>query len=205
MDAFPHSKLKAILAYVEKGRLIADLKEKAPHVIPFDTAGNFTTTATKEEKELWPIWKSFGPSGTPQGAVVRWRVELAPGDPNTGTWDDPDLMQGWSDYYPATLGDPKICTVTGTPLPLTSKHPRGIRNSADGAKLISSNDKSGFTFRGRFEEGGQAVSVGLRGLAKGAQRIELADLQPGRRVRHGDQYSSPGQSPGSRFPHPSAI
>jgi len=202
VDAFPHSKLRAILAYVEKGHLIADLKKKAPHVIPFNTAGNFATTATKEEKELWPIWKSLGPSGTPQGAVVRWGVELAPGDPNTGTWDDPDLMQGWSCYYPVTLGDPKICTVTGTPLPLTIKHPRGIRNSADGAKLISSNDKSGFTFRGRFEEGGQALAVGYEVSQKAHNALSWLISNQGRRVRHGDQVFVAWAVSGKQIPPP---
>jgi CRISPR-associated protein Csd1 len=40
--------------------------------------------------------------------------------------------------------------VTGQTKPMAVNHPKRIRNSGDGAKLISSNDKSGFTFLGRF-------------------------------------------------------
>lgn len=42
----------------------------------------------------------------------------------------------------------------------SDKHPSKIRNSADKAKLISGNDESGFTYRGRFTAKEQAVSVG---------------------------------------------
>lgn len=40
--------------------------------------------------------------------------------------------------------------VTGKQSPLALNHPKKLRHSGDGAKLISSNDKSGYTFRGRF-------------------------------------------------------
>jgi CRISPR-associated protein Csd1 len=187
VEAFPHPRLKAILAYAEKGCLIADLRDKAPRVIPFDTDSHFATSASKEEKELWPIWKSLGPSSTPQDAVVRWRVELAPGDTDANTWESPDLLQGWSDYYPATLGNPEVCTVSGKPSPLTGKHPRGLRNSADGAKLISSNDKHGFTFRGRFEGGDEAISVGYAVSQKAHNALRWLIDGQGRSTRHGDQ------------------
>lgn len=42
----------------------------------------------------------------------------------------------------------------------TDKHPSKIRNTADKAKLISGNDESGFTYRGRFANKQQAVTVG---------------------------------------------
>ena len=38
--------------------------------------------------------------------------------------------------------------------------PKKIRNSGDGAKLISSNDDKGFTFRGRFDLPSEAACVG---------------------------------------------
>ncbi len=43
---------------------------------------------------------------------------------------------------------------------LAAQHPAKLRHAADRAKLISSNDTTGFTFRGRFVEADQAVSVG---------------------------------------------
>ena len=40
--------------------------------------------------------------------------------------------------------------VTGESKPIAIIHPKRIRNSGDGGKLISSNDKTNFTFLGRF-------------------------------------------------------
>jgi len=65
-------------------------------------------------------------------------------------------------------------------------HPRGIRFSSDGAKIISGNDDNGFTFRGRFRSSHEACGVSfsvtqkahnaLRWLiAKQSDHGELAD------------------------------
>ena len=51
--------------------------------------------------------------------------------------------------------------VTGEMLAPAANHPKRIRHGADGAKLISSNDKTGynFRFRGRFELPEQAYGT----------------------------------------------
>jgi CRISPR-associated protein Csd1 len=46
-------------------------------------------------------------------------------------------------------------------MPLAENHPAKIRNGGDKAKLISSNDTSGFTFRGRFAAAEEVCGVGL--------------------------------------------
>jgi CRISPR-associated protein Csd1 len=53
-----------------------------------------------------------------------------------------------------------ICFVTGENVPIGFLHPSKIRHAADNAKLISSNDQSGFTFRGRLTDANQACSIG---------------------------------------------
>jgi CRISPR-associated protein Csd1 len=50
--------------------------------------------------------------------------------------------------------------VTGETTALAASHPKRLRHGADGAKLISSNDHSGYTFRGRVDLPKQAYSVG---------------------------------------------
>lgn len=201
VEAFPHPKLKAILAYTERGCLIADLRDRAPRVIPFSQGGSFLLKADRKDKEQWPIWKAVGSERTPQDAVVRWQVELTPGDPNVGTWNDPDLLQGWSDYYPSLLPS-GLCIVTGKPVPLTPKHPRGIRNSADGAKLISSNDDGGFTFRGRFtdNEGTQACVVGYDASEKAHSALRW--LIGRQAYHHGDQVFVAWAVSGKDIPAP---
>jgi len=49
--------------------------------------------------------------------------------------------------------------VTGKYKPSTERHANKIRHAADKAKLISANDTSGFTYRGRFSVGNEAFSV----------------------------------------------
>ena len=45
-----------------------------------------------------------------------------------------------------------ICFITGENAVLSIQHPSKIRHAGDKAKLISGNDSSGYTFRGRFNE-----------------------------------------------------
>lgn len=76
-------------------------------------------------------------------------------------WNDTPFMQKWSEFYMhhAATHDEGLCYVTGISAPLGSLHGKGIRYAGDGAKLISSNDKSNFTFRGRFREAEEAVGI----------------------------------------------
>jgi CRISPR-associated protein Csd1 len=50
--------------------------------------------------------------------------------------------------------------VSGCEGVLAEQHPAKLRSGADKAKLVSSNDKSGLTFRGRFLDADQAAGVG---------------------------------------------
>jgi CRISPR-associated protein Csd1 len=91
---------------------------------------------------------------------VRWRVEQ-PGDPVSATWEDQSLQTAWIGYYLSQKQENGICLVTGKETILAEQHPKRLRYGGDQAKLISSNDNSGFTFRGRFTDPDQACSVGF--------------------------------------------
>ena len=75
--------------------------------------------------------------------------------------------------------------MTGQVIPCTDKHPSKIRNSADKAKLISANDKSGFTFRGRFADKQQALSVGYEISQKAHNALKWLIAKQG--YKNGDQ------------------
>lgn len=187
-EAFSHPKLTSILAYIRKGHVVADLARAG--IVPLGLDGKFAITASTEEKERWPIWKVLGPGATPEDAVVRWRVDLGPGSTGVESWTDPEMLAGWRDYFLTTIPQQGFCMISGTEVPLAVKHPRGIRNSADGAKLISSNDKSGFTFRGRFtgDDGRQATALGYEMSQKAHNALRWLIGRQGARVyRHGDQ------------------
>lgn len=141
---YSHPKAEAVLAYIRQKRLWADLNtEKLVPVVIADAAG--------KSKEKVKDQKVF----------VRWRIE--PSDtPATGTWEDKTLIDAWIAYDKSTNPKNGICMVLGQEARISNNHPKFIRRSDDGAKLISANDSSGFTFRGRFTDdtGIQACSVG---------------------------------------------
>ena len=57
------------------------------------------------------------------------------------------------------MSNRNLCYALGQELSVTYKHPGKIRTSGDKAKLISSNDEDGYTYRGRFRNKSEALSV----------------------------------------------
>jgi CRISPR-associated protein Csd1 len=120
---FSHPMVNAIYNYVRKQSLIADLQQYDPNILPEDE--------------------------DPADLFVRWCVEI-PGENETRTWNCKPLYKSWQDFYESHESIQGLCMVKGEIAALALNHPKRIRHGGDGAKLISSNDKSGFTFRGRF-------------------------------------------------------
>lgn len=135
-SGYSHPTVRAVLAYIEGGGILGDLSEAG--VITLSPSGG------SENK------KDF----------VRWRV-LREGDQEEACWKDQSLFQAYENYYRSTMDGAfkDYCAITGEKDVPTENHPKGISPGDNGAKLISANDKSGFTYRGRFVEGIQAVSV----------------------------------------------
>lgn len=155
---FTHPKIKAVLKYVEKERVIKDLVQQ--QILHLGNDGKLIDKWDKESgKEAPEIFKVLG--NAKQGdAFVRWAVEI-PGDPQAAVWTDMELFTSWIKYYSSTKQEKTFCYVTGDELPAADQHPAKLRHDGDKAKLISANDTSGFTFRGRFSTAGQACGVGF--------------------------------------------
>ncbi|MEA2059785.1 MAG: type I-C CRISPR-associated protein Cas8c/Csd1, partial [Thermodesulfobacteriota bacterium] len=145
-----HPKVEAILKYLEKKKLCKDLSNEIEFPVKIKKTGG--------KREMKSAEKAF----------IRWRVER-PGQPDSSTWKDFELIQNWIDYDREKNSKAGFCYIQGIENRRASNHPRFLRWPGDGAKLISSNDHSGFTFRGRFTDtkltmgknGVQAVSVGF--------------------------------------------
>ena len=155
-----HPKLRAILDYVKRGHVVADLVREG--ILPVDDSGTAQPrlrTRWAEDKMRHRKSSVLSNNQSPSDAFVRWRVE-EPGNPVTATWEDRDLIESWTRRYESMQTSRGICMVTGTEGVLAEQHPVKLRNGADKAKLISSNDTSGFTFRGRFLDADQAAGVG---------------------------------------------
>ena len=158
-----HKKAEAVLAYVKKARLIRDLADVK--VLVLDEK-DLLLKAAPEGKDIVPrIFRVMKGQNGQENAFIRWKVEIR-GDLDDTTWRDPTLWKSWTDYYASTRRQSGLCYASGETTTLAEQHPAKIRNSGDKAKLVSSNDGSGFTFRGRFIDADQACGVGFETTQK---------------------------------------
>jgi CRISPR-associated protein Csd1 len=157
LSSFQNPKVKAVLKYIEKKQVVKDLINSG--VLVTDSSGNLLEKWSGKKEEAPEIFKVNKDAEGQLGAFVRWSVEIKD-DPKTNLWSDSELWKSWASYYSSTAKQRKICYVTGKESLIAEQHPKKIRNDGDGAKIISSNDTSGFTFRGRFTDGEQTCSVG---------------------------------------------
>jgi len=161
LSNFGHPKARAVLAYIRKGTVVADLvKEKLLHV---GADGKLLTEWPGEEApDIFRLLTAKEGKRDQGDAFVRWQVWMAD-DPNTAVWTDASLQEAWIGFDAASKETRGLCMVTGeNGAALALSHPKRIRHAGDGAKLVSANDEQGYTFRGRFtdKDGQQACGVG---------------------------------------------
>ncbi len=153
---FHHIKAQAVYRYLEKGCLIRDLVENG--IVELNESGKM-----KEDVKILGILQT--------DAFVRWRIEeakeLQPGilEDDAGSclsecWLDKSLFQSFIRYYETCTVEKGLSYLTGNTEAVSYLHPKKIRNEGDGGKLFSSNDKTYFTFRGRFTDKSQAIAIG---------------------------------------------
>jgi CRISPR-associated protein Csd1 len=152
---FSHPKACAVLKYIQKGQVIEDLV--ADKVLIRGDDGKLSEKPKKKRKNGPEIFRVVNNQSE---AFIRWEVEI-PDDLCSKVWEDKTLWESWGNYYSNTKGRRTLCYVTGEERLSADQHPAKLRNDGDKAKLISSNDTSGFTFRGRFTDAEQACGVGF--------------------------------------------
>jgi CRISPR-associated protein Csd1 len=150
-----NEKVVAIFKYLKTGVLISDLVKTG--VLFTDDNNKLLEKWTGNRAEMPPIFKVV--TGFQSDAFIRFRV--SGGKSNvTATWQDKQLHDDYIKYYSSRQSEKSFCYATGQVIPCSDNHPSKIRNTGDKAKLISANDSSGFTYRGRFQSPEQAVKVG---------------------------------------------
>ncbi|MEK5271277.1 type I-C CRISPR-associated protein Cas8c/Csd1 [Aeribacillus sp. FSL K6-8394] len=153
-------KVKSIYHYLSQKRLIKDLV--AANILYLDPNGRLIDKWNKKHEALYgskpPIFSVI--SGGVESAFVRFNV-YSPQTILTKVWNDSEMYDSFISYYKDLLknNDEDFCYVTGKKLPVTDKHANKIRNAGDKAKLISANDTSGFTFRGRFDKSNEVATI----------------------------------------------
>lgn len=193
---YAHPKAVAVHKYISKGHVVGDLV--SADVLFVDEYGKLLSDWS-DDKDCPPpsIFKVLPvlpknkrinkdrPEIEQGDALVCWSVEVA-GDPASATWQDADLQQKWIEYDAQSGEEQDFCYVQGDYKSISVNHPAKLRHTGDKAKLVSSNDSSGFTFRGRFTDpsGLQAASVSFEVTQKAHNALRWLISRQG--VRNGD-------------------
>lgn len=157
---YSHTKVKSIYNYLIKETLIEDLIE---HGILFVDENNqlIKKWSHEYEEKIGGKPEIFSVvAGDQSSAFVRFNV-YSDEEILDKVWEDISMYDSFVSYYQTTMDDNKfdICYVTGNKLTPTTSYANKIRHAADKAKLISGNDTSGFTFRGRFTISDEVANI----------------------------------------------
>lgn len=147
LSAYTHPKVDAVYRYLSKKSLLDDLI--AYGVLIVDGSGKLDETVKIQ-------------AASQEKAFVRFivRQKLSDGILEETCWKDQTLQNAFIEYYRSTQVDRELDYLTGKMESPSYLHSKKIRNEGDGAKLISSNDKENFTFRGRFATKEEAFVIG---------------------------------------------
>lgn len=165
--------LAAVLAYVKKDKIIEDLVRAK--VLHLDDDGKLPDKWKDKDKPA-----NFSAVTNKQSeAKIYWEIS------GVNCCEDKGLQLSWQKYYRTLPSKEAICYVSGEYTKFVSNHPRYVRNAGDGAKLISSNDSTNYTYRGRFTKPEEAVTISYEASQKA--HLALAWLISRQGFRNGDQ------------------
>lgn len=171
------AKLSAVYTYVESGTMLNDLLEAG--LIALDEKGR-----VKNEKDL-----------------ICWRV-AGLGDRDSAVWTDRELQEGYAEYYLLGLNQNEyvISMISGERETPASQHLKGVFSLAGNAKIISSNDSTNFTYRGRFLSSEEALSIGYVDSQKSHNALKWIITNQG--VVIGNRVFVCWNPEGNRIPQP---
>lgn len=150
-------KIRAVYRYISRHDVIHDLI--GAKILFRDDAGKLIEKWTDKEVPKPPIFSVV--AGNVLKSMVRFRV-IVDGDDCPELWKDTRLQKDYQAFFQRKFSqtEKQLCYATGQRLAPTDKHGKGIRFPGDGAKIISSNDDVNFTFRGKFSNGAECISIG---------------------------------------------
>lgn len=172
---YSHAMLAPILSYVSGKTLLSDLASCG-----IDAPG---------EKDL-----------------IRWRV-VGIGEESGPCWANQHLFKAFIDWYESTRAEKEspstssFCMISGEALSPAKLHPKGIIPMFGNAKLISSNDDSGFTYRGRFLSEFEATTVSYASSQKAHNALRWLAAEQGGRVIFGGRTFLCWNPQGKYVPH----
>lgn len=175
-SSFGFDRLKSIYNYLVKGCLIEDLVMAEKLFLNDDGTLKWTWDGKDDKPDIYSVISS----GV-EGAFIRFNVHSV-NELNKETWNDAQFYQSFISFYESKERESSLCFVTGNCSIGTTKHANKIRNAGDKAKLISSNDSSGFTFRGRFDKATEAATISYEVSQKAHNALKWLILKQGIKI-----------------------
>lgn len=146
LSEYAHDKADAVYRYLKKKRLIKDLVNN--HILVLKEG--FLDDTVKLHSDIQ------------SKAFVRFiiRQKITDEISEETCWKDRSLHECFIAYSRFLQKEKELDYLTGKLETPWYFHSKKIRSEGDGAKLISSNDKDNYTFRGRFASKEEAFSIG---------------------------------------------
>lgn len=177
---YSNERVQSIYTYIKQGTLIEDLVAAS---VLHEQNHKLITKWDKQLEESRgskpEIFKSV--TGEQLKAFVRFDVR----DPNGNSprvWEDKAIYQSYIDYFSSQIKEEALCYITGQSVPATDKHASRLRYGGDMAKLISGNDSSGYTYRGRFFDKDQVATIGYEVSQKGHSALKWLITKQGKAI-----------------------
>lgn len=134
---YSHPMVDAVLAYVSKGTVLQDLERNQCIVREKDDS-------VKNLKDM-----------------IGWKV-IGLQENSGPVWENKELMHLYELFYREYINADavhEICFLSGTKEAIAKQHLKGVVSLHGNSKIISGNDNSNYTYRGRFETSDEAVAV----------------------------------------------
>ncbi len=161
-SAYSHPKVEAVYRYLQKNRLMKDLYENG--VFELEEDGTISVNAKiqdVDQKKAFVRFKIETGEMLPEDALKDEEGRMLP-----ECWRDRSLQRRYVEYCSSMQDRQGLSYLTGRQEWVSYLQPSKIRNDGDMAKLISSNDTSGYTFRGRFCDNEEAFAIGYEDSQK---------------------------------------
>lgn len=155
---YAHPYVQAVYTYLQKKCLIHDLSEYK--ILPLNQDGSLMKNWKGGKENAPSIFQNMDKDKTAFDSFVRFSVN------EVRLCDDPDVWKSFQDYMEEELQKEDYCYAEGKKTKISELSPYKVRNAGDRAKLISSNDTTNFTFRGRFLTAGEAMAIGYEATQK---------------------------------------
>jgi len=185
---FSTEQIKAIYKYVKEGSVASDLskqklKDKTNILFKVEIPGNRQTKVWEDETFL-DAWHQYYLSEKGKRHDERREAENKLANPRNLSPDDKNKFEEKAKLK----DDVSIDYINGGRKQLISiSHPKKISNASANSKLVSDNDKTNYTFRGKFSESSEAVSIGYESSQKAHQFLRYLINDKDRRYSCGEQ------------------